>query len=453
MINDLLLYVLVSGLLGAFIWLERDVPEKKWLLSTAEDDSYGWVRTFAIIAILWTMSAWFDKTFWNGLFVLSTLFIVAAFILVSHVYVSFKNKDIWITTEIAWIIVFFIWVSCVYLDLKFPVIFTIIISIILAAKNVSENFISRISRQELVHTMKFAVVSFVVLPVLPDKKFSFATLFNSFWVNGALDLQNSIWQMEFFNPYGVWFFVVAISAIGYIWYLLSKFLWKNGSVIISSAVWGLVSSTAVTAAMSEQSKKDPKNYYLYTVWALLANSIMLLRVILIVLLINVSLLGTIFIPAFMMFLWLASVTLYFFLRSKKAPLAKNISLEWRVESPFSLKPAIKFWIFVLFLKFLAWIGVVYKDIWGESVFYYAFWIISWFADVDAITQTMTVLAKESKVVSEIAVSTILLAVMSNNMVKWTIALKFGDKLFGRYVMWSFVIAMILWIMWIIYISL
>ncbi|MDP2395757.1 MAG: hypothetical protein Q8S84_09545 [bacterium] len=54
------------------------------------------------------------------------------------------------------------------------------ISIILAAKNVSDKFVSSISRQELIHTMKFAVVSFVILPVLPDKKFSFSTLFDSF---------------------------------------------------------------------------------------------------------------------------------------------------------------------------------------------------------------------------------------------------------------------------------
>ncbi|MDP2091073.1 MAG: MgtC/SapB family protein [Candidatus Gracilibacteria bacterium] len=453
MINDLLLYVIISGLLGAFIGLERDVPEKKskYLLNS-EDDSFGGVRTFAIIAILGTMSAWFDKSFGNGYFVLASLFIVSSFILVSHIYVSFKNKDIGITTEIAGVIVYFIGVSCVYLDIKFPVIFTILISIILAAKNVSDKFVSSISRQELIHTMKFAVVSFVILPVLPDKKFSFSTLFDSFGVEGVLSINNNIWQMEFFNPYGVWFFVVAISAIGYIGYLLSKYLGKNGSVIISSIVGGLVSSTAVTAAMSEQSKKDSKNYFLYTVGALLANSIMLLRVIIIVLLINFTLLPTLFIPAFLMFFGLASVTLYFYIKSKKHPIVNNISLEGKVESPFSLKPALKFGLFVLFLKFLAGIGVLYKDIWGESLFYYAFGIISGFADVDAITQTMTVLSKEAKISSSIAVSTILLAVMSNNTVKGLIAIKFGDKMFGKYVMGSFLLSMGLGIMGIIYIS-
>jgi uncharacterized membrane protein (DUF4010 family) len=452
MVNDLLLYVLVSGLLGAFIWLERDLPKKQSNVSNLDDDSFWWIRTFSIISILWTLSAWFDKNYETSHFVLITLIIITVFIAITHAYEVFRKWDIWITTEIAWVVVFFIWVSCVYIDIKFPVIFTVLISILLASKSLFEKFMLSISRQELQHTIKFAVVSLVILPLLPDEKFSFATLLNSLWVTGVMDIKNNIWQMQFFNPYSVWFFVVAISAIWYIWYILSKFLWKNNSIFISSMVWWLVSSTAVTAAMSEQSKKDHNNYYLYTLWTLLANSIMLLRVIIIVLLINFSLLWTLFIPAFLMFLWLFMMTIYFYYRSKHLVSSKSINLEWKVESPFSIKPAIKFWLFVLFLKFLAWIWVLYKDIWSESVFYYAFWVISWFADVDAITQTMTVQAKDMLVSSSIAVSTILLAVMSNNIVKWLIAVRFWEKKFWKYVMVSFIVSISMWIAWIIYIS-
>lgn len=450
--NNLLLLVFVSWLLWAFIWLERDVPHSKSIIGNWNDESFWWVRTFSIIAILWTLTAWLDLNVWNKYFTIVTLLVLTIFVAISHNYSVNKYKSIWITSELAWIVVFFIGVSCVYVDLKFPVIFTVFISILLAAKWISEKFILNFSRKELEHTIKFALVSLVILPLLPDEKFSIATLLNSFWLEWAMNIKYVIWQMPFFNPYGVWFFVVAISAIWFIWYLLSKFLWKNSSVILSSIVWWLVSSTAVTAAMSEESKKDSKNYHIYVLWALLANSIMLSRVIIIVLLINFSLLTTLFFPAILMFIWLAWVTLFFYLKSRKNVTSRDITLEWKVESSFSLKPALKFWLFVLFLKFLAWIGVVYKDIWGESVFYYAFWIISWFADVDAITQTMSVQARDMLVNSSISVSTILLAVMSNNIVKWTIALKFWDKLFWRYVMMWFLVSMALWIGGIIYIS-
>ncbi|MDD2870958.1 MAG: DUF4010 domain-containing protein [Candidatus Gracilibacteria bacterium] len=450
--GDLLLLIFVSGLLGAFIGLERDVPQKKSTSLNGTADSFGGIRTFSIIAILGTLTAWLDSNFSMDYMLLSTLFIVAFFIAISHIYAVFKNKSVGVTSELAGIVTFFIGASCVLVDLKFPVIFTVLISVLLASKTLFEKFVSSISREELAHTMKFAVVSLVILPLLPDEKYSFASILNSFGISGVMDINNNIFQMQFFNPYSVWFFVVAISAIGYIGYILSRFLGKNSSIVISSFVGGLVSSTAVTAAMSEQSKKDPKNYHIYVLGTLLANSIMLLRVIIIVLIINFALIGTIFIPAFLMFLGLFVFTIYFYLKSKKIGLVKNVDLEGKVESPFSLKPAIKFGLFVLFLKFLAGIGVLYKDIWGESVFYYAFGIISGFADVDAITQTMTVQAKDALVSSSIAVSTILLAVMSNNTVKGLIAFKFGDKVFGKYVVFAFLTSILLGISGIIYIS-
>jgi uncharacterized membrane protein (DUF4010 family) len=59
-------------------------------------------------------------------------------------------------------------------------ILTIILTIILSSKEFLEKFSSSISRTELTNTLKFLVVAFVVLPLLPDEKYSFATLFSHF---------------------------------------------------------------------------------------------------------------------------------------------------------------------------------------------------------------------------------------------------------------------------------
>jgi uncharacterized membrane protein (DUF4010 family) len=50
----------------------------------------------------------------------------------------------------------------------------------LSSKNYFEKLKKNLSREELMHTLKFLVVSFVILPLLPDEKFSFATLLNEF---------------------------------------------------------------------------------------------------------------------------------------------------------------------------------------------------------------------------------------------------------------------------------
>lgn len=113
--------------------------------------------------------------------------------------------------------------------------------------------------------MKFAVIAFVILPLLPDEKFSFATLLAGLGFEEAKMWTNTVWQMAFFNPYSVWFFVVAISSVEYVGYILSRIVGRGKSVVVACTIGGLVSSTAVTATMSEQSKADPENAQLYVV--------------------------------------------------------------------------------------------------------------------------------------------------------------------------------------------
>lgn len=120
--------------------------------------------------------------------------------------------------------------------MKFVLIFAILIVILLSAKDFLEKFQSSISRAELGHTLKFLVVALVILPLLPDHKFSFASLFSSFGLVEASSWNFAIWQMEFFNPYSLWYFVVTMSAIGYIGYILSKFFGKESGIMLSSLV-------------------------------------------------------------------------------------------------------------------------------------------------------------------------------------------------------------------------
>lgn len=153
-----------------------------------------------------------------------------------------------------------------------------------------------------------------------------------------------------------------------------------------------------------------------------------------------------------MFAWLAVSTYYFYTKSKATIWKTKVGIDDKMESPFRLLPAIKFWLYVVLIKFLAGIGLTYKDFIREDIYNYALGIISGLADVDAITQTMASNAKDGLLPGSLAVATILIAVMSNNMVKGSIALKFGEKRFGKNIMMSFLISMVAGILWIVAIS-
>ena len=102
---------------------------------------------------------------------------------------------------------------------------------------------------------------------------------------------------------------------------------------------------------------------------------------------------------------------------------KEFGSEIEFKNPFSLKPALIFGI--LFVTKIA-------DIYFGSSGLYIASIISGFADADAITISMALLAKTT-ISGEVAVTAITLAAISNTIIKFLLALFFGTRKFGQMV--------------------
>ncbi|MDD3302650.1 MAG: MgtC/SapB family protein [Candidatus Gracilibacteria bacterium] len=445
-IVTLLLELMTAAVLGAIVGAERDIFNKGDKV-VKEKVTFGGIRTFSLVAMLGGVSVLADKLLGGNYTVITSIIIIGAFTLVSYTYSVFKEKQLGMTTEISVFLTYFLGTFVVLGMLKFAVILTIFISFILSLKEFLNKLKEKISREELSNTLKFAVISLVILPLLPDAKYSIFQILQFMGYTGEIG-NLPIISIKFFNPYGIWFFVVLMSAISYIGYILSKVIGEKNSIIASGAIGGMISSTAVTASMTERSKTDKKNIDLYVVATLLASAIMFVRVILIVLFFNINMLNAITVPAILMLAGMGVYIYYFYSKSRREKLENKIEVSGDYKSPFTIGPALKFALFVLFIKFISAIGAEYKDVWG-NYFYYMLGIISGLADVDAISQTMSVDAKDSKLLSSVATMTIIIAVMSNNIVKGTIAWRFGDKRFGNIVMGGFIISMIFGIIGII----
>ncbi len=444
----LILQLLLAVLLWAIVWAERDIFDK-WENVLKQKVSFGWIRTFSLVSLFWWISVALDNIVWTDYTILITsIIIIWLFTLVSYIYGVFKKEQLWLTTEIAVFLTYFLWAFVVLGHWKFAIILSIIITFILSLKNFLNKVKEKISREELSNTLKFAVISIVILPLLPDEKFSILQVLQFIGYNSDV-INLSIINIKFFNPYGIWYFVVLMSAINYVWYILSKLIWEKNSIVASGAIGWLISSTAVTASMTEKSKTDKKNIDLYVVATLIASAIMFIRVILIVLFFNINMINAITVPSLFMLIWMGWYIYYFYKKSKKEKLDSHLEVWWDYKSPFTVWPAIKFALFVLLIKFIAAVWAQYEDIWGDY-FYYALWIISWLADVDAISQTMAVNAKDWWLLTSwVASMTIIIAVLSNNIVKWTIAWRFGEKKFWKIVMGWFLVSMLFWIIGLI----
>jgi len=105
--------------------------------------------------------------------------------------------------------VFFLGVMIMAGEQQVAIILGILLAIVLSSRERIRHLFKRINRDELTTTLKFAVIAFIVLPLLPDQKYSLSQLIH---IPGT----GEIFNMPFFNPYSIWFFVVLMSAISYI---------------------------------------------------------------------------------------------------------------------------------------------------------------------------------------------------------------------------------------------
>jgi uncharacterized membrane protein (DUF4010 family) len=107
------------------------------------------------------------------------------------------------------------------------------VTVFLSLKETLHDWAHRISREDISATLKFAIITFIILPVLPNK------------VYGPFDA---------FNPHEIWLIVVLISGIGFVGYILLKQFGPSRGIGMVGILGGLISSTAVTLAFSRRSK-------------------------------------------------------------------------------------------------------------------------------------------------------------------------------------------------------
>jgi uncharacterized membrane protein (DUF4010 family) len=115
----------------------------------------------------------------------------------------------------------------------------------------------RLTRQDIVSFLQFALITFVVLPVLPDEGYG---------PYGKL------------NPYTIWLMVVLTSGLSLAGYATLRLTPQSSAVPLLGLLGGLVSSTATTLVFSRQVRDDAKLADNAAVIITIANLVVLLRI-------------------------------------------------------------------------------------------------------------------------------------------------------------------------------
>jgi uncharacterized membrane protein (DUF4010 family) len=368
--------------LGLLLGLERERKRDAELL-------FGGVRTFALIALLGAVGAFVEHELNEGWLVLAAFVAVGALVVVSYTTTAARG-ELGITTEISALLAFIVGALCGWDRVGVASVATVVCLLLLTLKDYLHRLARRVELEDVEATLKFAVISVIILPLLPNEAFGPSPL-------------------NVINPYKIWLMVVLIAGLNFLGYVLVKVLGNEHGLLVTGVLGGLVSSTAVTLGFSQRSRQEPAMSSAFVLAIVVSWTIMFLRVVVMVGLVNPALAAVLGLPLGLMVATGVLVSLALWRRTR----SQETGVVTAGANPFEFGEAIKFGLLFGVVTVVAKAAEVYL---GETGLYLA-GAVAGLTDVDAISLSMANLATADTESLKVAARTIIIAVLSNTLVK------------------------------------
>jgi len=395
---DFVIRMLVTAGIGFVLGLEREYSQY-----SEKAEIFAGLRTFMLVALLGFLTAFLGTAFSNWIFIVGFLSVVC--IVAISYWVTSTNGDIGSTTEFAIIFTFLLGGLVFTGNINLSLALTVITLVLLSLKVTLRTMIGQLTQKELFAFVRFVVVALLILPFLPNEYFG---------------------PYEVINPREVGWVIVLISGIGFVGYILMKFLGTDRGILLTSILGGLVSSTLVTFTFSKKSKETPELSKKYAVGIFAAATIMVIRMFFLVYIFNKSMLIGLIIPLFIVLLTAFGIALFFYNNNFGKPQTVDKIV---LGDPLNIKNAVFFGVFYIGILLLVSYA---NDIYGTKGIYVSS-AISALTDIDAIAISVSKLGGATMDLL-IAQNAILLAAMSNTIVKIGITVFTGSRQLKKYVL-------------------
>ena len=384
--------------LGMLLGLERE-------RSKSEEGGLG-VRTFSLIALAGAVAGYLDENLGMSGFAL-ILFVAVVAIIVSLYWVTAMRGDTGVTTETSALLCFTLGLLCARGQVQFAAWVAVAMALLLALREWLHQLARRIEPSDVEATLKFAIVTLIILPLVPDHNYGPEPL-------------------NVLNPYKIWLMVVLISGLNFASYVLVKTVGAEHGIGIAGLLGGLVSSTAVTLGFSQRSRQPGEDASALALGILLAWTVMFFRVVIMSWLISGAL-GMRLAVAMALLCAVSLGACYWLWRRRRLQERGQVAAG---HNPFELDQAIKFGLLFGVVVFIAKAAQVYL---GEAGLYLAAGIAG-LTDVDAITLAMADLAKSDAQNITVAARAIVIAALANTLVKSGMAVSLGSPELRRLVL-------------------
>ncbi|MCO6428590.1 MgtC/SapB family protein [Nitrosomonas communis] len=363
------------------------------------------LRTFALVALFGTLAAMLSQKTHSPWLLFGGLLLVGVMTIAAYLREQREHDELadpGTTTVVAILMCYGLGALVWHEESTLAVMLAIVTTILLYFKAELHGLTHNLDRRDLISMLQFAVLTFVILPVLPN---------------------NNYGPYEALNPYQIWLMIVLISGISLTGYIALRFTGQRHGAVLLGVFGGLVSSTATTMVFTRRSGDNPDLTKLAVVVILLANLTVLVRLAVISAVISPVILATL-LPILSVGLMLGLIAAVFWWRDLTRQ--ENVLIP-ETKNPAELTTAAGFGIlYAVVLLLSAWLS----DIAGSGGLYIVA-IISGLTDVDAITVSSLRLLDLGKLQTAEAVTAITLAIISNIIFKLGLIFMIGSSLLAK----------------------
>jgi uncharacterized membrane protein (DUF4010 family) len=348
--------------IGLLIGVERGWQARK----VPEGQRVAGLRTFGLIGLLGGLSALLAQET-AGIAVLPTAFVLLGVFLALGYHVTARKEGTrGATTEVAALLTFVLGAAAAFDHLLAASTAAVATVILLGTKDSLHGWVAGLEEREIHAALKLLLISVVVLPLLP---------------------RTAVDPWGVFVPFEIWWFVVLFAGLSFAGYVAVRAAGPNRGLGITAVLGGLVSSTATAISFARLARTQKQASTAFAAGILLASTIMPIRLVVLVAVVNPALVPAVAPPLVAMAVAGVLASLVLWLRRGRTETVEGVQFR----NPVELWAAVKFGALLV-----AVIGLshVLRHSFGDAGVY-ALASVSGLADVDAVTLSLSSLAKET----------------------------------------------------------
>ena len=364
--------------------------------------------SFSIVSLCGALTCYLGDLMESNVPFVVGLVVIGLLLVASHVAYGLSNREnggpAGVTTSSALIMIYLLGALCWFNRLLEACILMIVLLWLLAIKRQLHEFAKKLSTEDIIATVKFAVISLMVLPFLPNKAFGPPGL-------------------EVLNPHTIWLFVVFISGIGFVGYVLIKLVGPGKGIWLTGLLGGLASSTALTLNLAGRSCDNEQYAADFTVGIVLSWSVMYARLYLICVFLVPSLAIPLLAPLLVPVVPGLGYAAYLKIRESKNHRQKTTDFN----NPFKLLPAVKFGLVFTVVMFAA--NAAHALLGSGALIACSF--LGGAAEMDAVAFSLIDMCRKATLENRSLILALLFASLANTMTKGSLVYFLGAKSMRR----------------------